>query len=389
MNGVTVLKSLAGVLLFVSVANCAQPAAAPAPRASAPAQPAAAPAQASAPAPAAASPAQQQLIDAARREGELLLVWSESTLNGTEGARRMGAQFNARYGLNTNVQFTPGPAMPEVANKLIQEMQAGRRATVDVYLGPDTSILAMVQAGALEPVDWKAWSSNVTDPRLITGNGEAVEIITSTIGFTYNSAKLSGAAVPRTTQDLLKPEYKGHLASTPYAAMFDAMASPEVWGEQRTKEYVTKFSDQISGLIRCGENDRILSGEFDLLAMDCGSYQAMFNQAKGLPLAQVVPTDASLLFHWFVGVPKNAAHPATAKLFIDWLVSREGQDAIWENQAADHHLIPGSKMAPIIEKYQADGAKFVEMNLGFLQRNNPQDVERLRSEFQAMLRKQQ
>jgi len=377
MNRVTVIHGLAGALLLVLVASCAPPAASPAQQPSTAAKPQAA-----------SSDPLQQVIEAARSEGELLLVWSESTLNGTEGARRMAAQFNNRYGLNTNIQFTPGPAMPEVANKIIQEYQAGRRATVDVYLGPDTSILSLMQADALQPVDWKAWSQHVQDPRFITGDGVAVEIITSTIGFTYHTGRLSGAAVPTTMQDLLKPEYKGRIASTPYAAMFDALASPEVWGEQRTKQYVTRFTGQISGLMRCGENDRLLSGEFDLLALDCGSYQAMFNQAKGLPLAQAVPSDALLLFHWYVGVPRNAAHPNTAKLFIDWLMSREGQDAIWENQAADHHLIPGSKIAPEIEKFQAQGLKFTEMNVPFLQRSNPADVERLRSEFQAMLRKQ-
>ena len=61
-------------------------------------------------------------------------------------------------------------------------------------------------------------------------------------------------------------------------------------------------------------------------------------------------------------------------------MSREGQDAIWENQAADHHLIPGSKIAPEIEKFQAQGLKFTEMNVPFLQRSNPAEVERLRGE---------
>src|SRR5262249_47245255 len=129
MHRVTVIQRLAGALLLLALASCGPSAATPAPQASTAAKPQAA----------ASSDPVQQLTEPGRWEGGLLLVGSESTLNGTEGARRMAAQFNSRYGLNTNVQFTPGPAMPEVANKVVQEYQAGRRATVDVYLGPDTS----------------------------------------------------------------------------------------------------------------------------------------------------------------------------------------------------------------------------------------------------------
>ncbi len=101
-----------------------------------------------------------------------------------------------------------------------------------------------------------------------------------------------------------------------------------------------------------------------------------------------MPTDAALLFHWFLGVPKNAAHPNAAKLFIDWLLSREGQDLVWEVQATDHHLVPGSKTAPTIEELQAKGVKFTELNLQFAERADSQRQDQLRTEYQAILRKQ-
>jgi iron(III) transport system substrate-binding protein len=300
----------------------------------------------------------------------------------------LAAQFNSRYGLNVNVQFTPGPAMPEVANRIVQEYQAGRRASVDVYLGPESSIRALVQGDALEPVDWQAWAPDIQDPRLIAPGNVAVEFISSPIGITYSSARLSGGAIPISLQDLLKPEYKGRIASTPYAALFPELASPEMWGEARVRDYVTKLADQVSGLIRCGENERILNGEFDLYALDCGSYMADLMRNKGLPLAQAVPSDAAMLFHWWIGVPRNAAHPNTAKLFIDFLMSREGQDLTWELQATDHHLIPGSHTAGPIQKLEAQGVKFTELNLQFIERADPKEQDRLREEFQAILRKQ-
>jgi len=330
----------------------------------------------------------QRLVDAARQEGELTLIWGENTMGGTEGAQRLAAAFNARYGLNLNVQFTPGPAMPEVANRIVQEYKAQRRASTDVYLGPETAIRALIKGDALEPVDWLSWAPHVQDPRLITPGNFAVEMISSTIGITYSSARLTGSAVPTSLQDLLEPRFKGRIASTVYAAIFPELASPELWGEARVRDYLTRLADQAAGLMRCGENERVLTGEFDLYALDCGSYQADLLRTKGLPLAQAIPSDAALLFHWFLGVPRNAAHPNAARLFVDWMLSREGQDLTWEIQAADHHLVPGSKVAPKIEQLQAQGVRFTELNLQFGERADAEQQDRLRNEFQALLRKQ-
>jgi iron(III) transport system substrate-binding protein len=382
MNRIIRIGKLASALLLLAVAACTPAPASPAPPAASGAAPAAA-------APAAApSDAVQRLVDGARQEGEFVLVWGDNTMGGSDGAQRLATAFNNRYGLNLKVQFTPGPPMPEVANRLVQEYKAQRRASTDVYLGPESSIRALIQGDTLEPVDWTSWAPHIQDPRLITPGNVAVEFISSTIGITYSTARLTGAAVPTSLQDLLEPRFKGRIASTPYAAIFPELASPELWGEARVRDYLTRLADQVAGLIRCGENERILTGEFDLLALDCGSYQADLLQAKGMPIAQAIPTDAALLFHWFVGVPKNAAHPNAAKLFIDWLLSREGQDLTWEVQAADHHLVPGSKVAPKIDQLQAQGIQFTELNLQFAERANPQEQDRLRTEFQAILRKQ-
>ena len=49
--------------------------------------------------------------------------------------------------------------------------------------------------------------------------------------------------VPRTTSDLLKPEWKGMLASTPYGAFFDVLGSPELWGPERVVDFTRQYRD--------------------------------------------------------------------------------------------------------------------------------------------------
>jgi iron(III) transport system substrate-binding protein len=337
----------------------------------------------------AAAPASlQAVIDGARKEGKLVLIWGEGAVGGAEGARQLGAGLNKRYGLNLDVQFTPGPAMPDLASKVLQEFLANRPASTDVLIGSEAHFPALIQAKGLEVVDWPSWSENVKNPKLLgTPDGQAVKIASRTPGVTYNATRISGDAVPKNMQDLLKPQYKGRLASTPYAAMFDRLASDEWWGEQRTYDYVTKLSAQASGLIRCGEDQRVASGEFDLFALDCGQDSSLRARAKGAPLSQVVPTDAAALVYWYMGVPKNAAHPNAAKLFIEFLMGRQGQDIMYETSFDDNHLLPGSHLAEPISKLQAQGVTFKEIDIAWVQRNDEQKIDRVRKQLQDILAK--
>jgi ABC-type Fe3+ transport system substrate-binding protein len=327
----------------------------------------------------------QALIDAARQEGQLTLIWGENTAGGTEGARRWAEGFNQLYGLNIDVRFTPGPSMPEVAAKVAQELQAGRTASTDILMGSETHIAGLIQGDALHPVDWASWAPNLQDPRLVAPGGVAIAIASRAPGITYHSGKLTGDAVPATLQDVLKPQYKGRVASTPYAANFDRLASPEQWGEPRTVEYVRKLAEQVTVLVRCGEVPRLLTGEFDMLVTDCGGYDAYRLAASGAPVGHVIPADAATLVYWYMGVPRNAAHPAAAKLWINYVMSRHGQDILYESDFTDHHLVPGSKSANKIEAAQAQGIKFMQVDVEFVQRSDEKELNRIRNELQRIL----
>ena len=163
--------------------------------------------------------------------------------------------------------------------------------------------------------------------RLVEADGRVVTHQTSMPGITYSSSRVSGDAIPTSMADLLKPQYKGRIASTPYAAGFDWLASPDGWGKERVVEYLRAFKGQVAGLIRCNEMERLANGEFDLFAMQC-SQNAPSEQAKteGAASNFLVPTDAAVLAPLYVAVPLDSAHPSAAKLWINYLLSREAQD---------------------------------------------------------------
>src|ERR1041384_5875774 len=69
-----------------------------------------------------------QLMDGAKKEGQLVLSWGTGTMGGIEGAQAMEKAFNKKYGLNLPFKFSPGPAMPQVASRTLQEEKAGQTA---------------------------------------------------------------------------------------------------------------------------------------------------------------------------------------------------------------------------------------------------------------------
>ncbi len=377
----------AAITLALALAACSGSAAPasqpPAGSAAGPASPAA-----SAPASAVASPGLQAIVDGARKEGKLQLVWGGGSMGADEGARAFAAGLNKRYGLNLDVQFTLGPSMPDMAAKILQEFQTNRPASSDVMLGSEAHFPPLMAAKALETVDWASWSETIKDPQLLgTPDGQAVKVAARTPGITYNSNKIKGDAIPHSMDDLLKPQYKGRIASTSYGANFDRMAADEWWGQQKTLDYLTKFSNQLSGLIRCGDNERVASGEFDIFALDCGAEDALRAQAKGAPVAQIVPTDAASLVYWYMGVPKNAAHPNAAKLFINYVMTPEGQDITWKTSFDDQVLLPGSHSAAEVAKLKAAGVVMKSVDIDFVLRNDEKKLSQTREQIQNILAK--
>ncbi|HEY7065863.1 MAG TPA: extracellular solute-binding protein [Chloroflexota bacterium] len=332
-----------------------------------------------------AAAALQALVDGARQEGQLNLVLTAGVFGGDEGLQYLMEGFNRLYGLNLTVRTTPGPTLPNMVARLVDEYKADRVATTDMAVGWGDHILALSRADVLEPVDWLSWAGNVPGPGYLAPGGAAVAVASGLPGIAYSPERLSGDRVPHSLQDLLKPEYQGRIAATEHAGWFNHLAAPELWGEQRTLDYVRRLSHQAAGLIRCSENERIVSGEFDAYALTCVHNNILRMKADGAPIDFTIATDAPLIGLFYAGVPRRAAHPNAAKLFINYLLSREAQDAVYAMEARDLHLLPGSKTARDIEQWQTGGIRFTLVDVDFYQRNDEKELNRLAGELVAAL----
>jgi len=307
------------------------------------------------------SPALAQLIEGAKKETTLKGVWSQSSFGGSAGLQEMVAGMNRKYGLNIKPQFTPGQDMQSLMGRIAQEVAAGQPSTTDVYLGNSPAVQQGVKAKALKSMDWNAIVERPIpaepgfDP--IWPGGIAVAFATSVTGVTYNSNLVKGNDIPRHLADLLNPKWKGKIASTPYAAGLREFASSDLLGKEFTFDYTRKLSKQIGGLLRCGNYDRISSGEFLMLVFDCGNDGAYVAQKEGAPIAQVIMDDVTSLHLRYAGVPATSSSPNAAALLIAYLQTPEGQQILFKYDGMDLHTYPESRMRPLVNKVRTAGGK--------------------------------
>ena len=339
-----------------------------------------------APAPTRLSDQTAAFVALARTELQLTLSWAPSFLDVAEELRRQSEGFNRLYGLKIGVNFKAAQSMRDATTRAIQEFQGGMKASTDIVIGTEAEISELAKAGALLSESWLEWAPNINGPRQIAAGGVAVQVQTRMPGITYNSAKLTGASIPRSLADLLKPQYKGRIATTQTTALFERLALANVWGADRTIAYVRQLAGQVSGFIDCGEEDRVATGEFDIFVYDCGSARTFQMKARGTLIGWSAPTDGAMLGYLYMGIPKNAVHPNAAKLWINYMLSREAQDVMYEYGFADHHLITGSRSFTEVDRATKAGVKFFELNVEVVQVDAAKGVKPVGPLLQSILR---
>jgi len=318
-----------------------------------------------------------QLIDGAKKEGQLVLSWGTGTMGGIDGAQAMERAFNKIYGLNLSFKFSPGPAMPQMASRIIQEGKAGQPATSDLFFGSENHVVRM----SLKQFDWSKSFPHITKP-MVDWDGRVLIVVSRTPGFTYNTSMVGANEVPQKVEDLLNPKWKGKLASTPYAASFDRLAL--IWGEEKTTAFLQKYTKQVAGLIRCGEEERVANGEFAIMAFNCDLADANDMREKGAPVNGRIFKDAGILSYWYLAVPSNSAHPNAAALLAAFLLTKEGQDILWKTEKTGSHLVAGTYMYKFVKEQEKQGVKFYDNPVSEVVKNQ-KNQSRVRQKFQDIL----
>jgi iron(III) transport system substrate-binding protein len=312
-------------------------------------------------------PAVQKLIEPAKAERTFRITWGGSTLSGAEGARRFEQGFNKHYGLSIKFDFTPGLSFPAMANKLGEEFAAGHKALTDLALAGIGQTSFYTARNILIPVDWAELVPHI-DPgvlkTMVSPESSLISFVGRATTIVYNTNFVKREQAPKRLTDLLDPKWKGRIASTSYAAGFGPLAGHPDWSSEKVIEFAKQLSGNLGGLIRCGEYERITSGEFWIFAIECEPGIVRLAIERGAPMGQNIPLDMLQVDHWWFGVPKHAQSPNIAKLFIAWILTKDGQAVLLKNQGEDLNYLEGSYSAKLLEAASKEAGKPIDdMNI--------------------------
>jgi iron(III) transport system substrate-binding protein len=141
----------------------------------------------------------------------------------------------------------------------------------------------------------------------------------------YNTNMVSSQEAPKAWADLLDPTWKGNMGIVTNADNW-FIPMVKMMGEEKGLEYMKRLSVQ-NLQWRTGRTlvtQLVAAGEY-------GIGIAVYNQrveelkSKGAPL-EWVPVDPVFPEIHPLAISSHAAHPNAARLFVDFVLSREGQE---------------------------------------------------------------
>ena len=293
----------------------------------------------------------EQIVAEAKKEGEVTLVASASTFGGKKGFADLEALFAKRFGFKGKLNLVGGPSFPQVAARIITEQKAGTKSSTDLYLGSDGTYVTMHQEKALLRVNWSGTFNWVTKAMEIFPQ-ESLLVYDSFHGIIYNSNAIPKDKAPKSYDDLidpaLSPTWAGKMAIPAYVHWL-IRVSP-MWGKEKALTFARKLAPLIGGRLRQGEEERIVSGEFPIMASTGGPLEAMWKwQAKGAPLVGLPGSSPASCSYYQLAVPKNSVHPNMAKLFVAFMTTREAQSVLEKQDYRSSHLVDGTLMAKYVK----------------------------------------
>jgi iron(III) transport system substrate-binding protein len=269
--------------------------------------------------PALACAAEPAVIDAARKEAALAVASSAPG----ENFQKFMAAFKAKYPfLDIATGFYAAPT-GRVLARVNAEIDA-KRLTFDVMLAANTAAwIEMTQQKHIALYDSSEYAAYPAGAKMdgYWAAAQAIGVIP-----VYNKNVLPAADMPTSWLDLLKPDFANHKLAIQNAAAGTQFNWTYLLEKRLGADFIKKFAAQQPVVMATGAQltDSVTRGEI-LVAAALDHWRGFTPDAAKTGLVAVYPTEGMPLTLAPVGILSDAPHPNAAKLFMDFILSQEGQ----------------------------------------------------------------
>lgn len=263
---------------------------------------------------AASAATREDLTEAAKKDRQVVFY----TTTNLEEAGSVSRQFKAKYPfLEVNINRAEGE---RIITRVLQEARA-KKTLVDVIQTPAFYLHALKTRGVLGEY---ASQEDRTYPRNFKEEKYWVTTYYNPYVVLYNTQLVSAANLPKRYEELLNPFWKNKMIlEKDKIDWFTAML--EIMGREKGVRYMRELSRQ-NPMLRIGQTlitQLVAAGEASL-QVNSNAVSVNRLKQKGAPIDWVAPGPLPGLMVG-VGLTSQAPHPAAARLFIDFLLSKEGQ----------------------------------------------------------------
>jgi len=288
--------------------------------------------------------ADEALVNGAKKEGNLLLYLSTNLADANATIQR----FNQKYPF---VRINLYRAENErLLNRILTEARAGK-FEADVVLISSFEVRVLLQRELLQQYispESRHYVEGFKDPK---GFWTSVYSIPRVIG--YNTSLVPANLAPTSYEDLLHPRWKGKILMSDSAFLWFT-GFLNFRGEEKGRQYMKRLAAQMPGFQTGATliNQLVAAGEYPIGASDVYSHNVEAMKGKGAPIDWVRTAEPIVTGLKPIGLSSRARHPNAGKLFIDFTLSKEGQELI-----RSFSRIPDRDDVPSDPPYLKNGVK--------------------------------
>lgn len=278
-------------------------------------------------------PEWEKTIAAARKEGKVVVGLPPSA----ELRKELEPAFKTRFGFEMEIFSATGP---QIANRVVTEGKAGMRY-FDAFIFGSCTGVPLIKTGLFDQAELYMILPEVKDAKNWWGGHVFMDNVSntrlfysfistkSTEGFWHNTT-LAKTEELRSLDDLLDPKWKGKIGlSDPRVAGSGLSVWAYLWdlkGEEYLKKLVAQDLFVTQNLRQLAE--ALAKGKV-AITLGIGVAQTEPFVKAGLPIKDLPePREGTPSSNGYgtLAILKNPPHSNATKVFVNWLLSKEGQE---------------------------------------------------------------
>jgi iron(III) transport system substrate-binding protein len=284
----------------------------------------------------------ERLVSEARREGKVVLLGPPDGQIRTD----VPAAFKARYGVALEYL---GARSAEAATKLTAERSAGIYSVDVVLAGGETMAAVYYAQKMLAPLKPQLVDPEVLDPSKWWNGAQwymdpektyVLRLFNTVLPSFHINTQLVRPAEVTSAHALLDRKWQGKISTNdpylPGIGLFNASRYCLQFGEDFMRRLYVE-QKPVTVRDRRQINDWLARGTYPI-ALDADDDEVKRMQREGLPVAAVYElTDMQPILSagsGLIGILDHTPHPNAAKLFVNWIASKEGLSVLARSRGA-------------------------------------------------------